>query len=148
MLLMSPPSTMSSSKRKTDHGAILASWQSRKGKQQRRSRRESRKDLGTLQSTNVHSHWILELFILHILDCSPGRCHISSSLISSSVKAAWNKDACYNSMLNLDAVHEAFSPYGLTFAQHMVMLTSFTAVWILGYRSKEATTWNNHKQKR
>ncbi|CAO3654853.1 unnamed protein product [Mucor fragilis] len=79
--------------------------------------------------------------IYHALDRGPHRLVMYSydgSALVSAVKANQNKDACYNSIFDLDAVQQVCKSYGLTFAQHMTLMPGLKTVRILGCRPKKA----------
>ncbi|KAF1805590.1 hypothetical protein FB192DRAFT_1247280, partial [Mucor lusitanicus] len=61
------------------------------------------------------------------------------SVLISATKANQNKDACYNSIFDLNAVQQVCKSYGLTFAQHMTLMPGLKTVRILGCRPKKAT---------
>ncbi|CAO3630821.1 unnamed protein product [Mucor fragilis] len=79
--------------------------------------------------------------IYHALDRGSDRLVMYSydgSALVSAVKANQNKDACYNSIFDLDAVQQVCKPYGLTFAQHMTLMPGLKTARILGCRPKKA----------
>ncbi|OAD00506.1 hypothetical protein MUCCIDRAFT_185348 [Mucor lusitanicus CBS 277.49] len=80
--------------------------------------------------------------IYYALDRGPDRLIMYSydgSVLISATKANQNKDACYNSIFDLNAVQQVCKSYGLTFAQHMTLMPGLKTVRILGCRPKKAT---------